>query len=159
MYKFMQSRKTWNWHFEGKSSTVQYRKWSPTANDPETPNDPQNGPQMILDRKWSPKMTANDPVKIWGMEWILWDWLQKRTDYKYNIFKSEKDMVSTVYFFFCQLLQFSFKNCCVAENLRQAGGYAEKTRYLNAQAQLAYWGIQSRASSTLQELYWLYWFF
>ena len=26
-----------------------------TANDPETANDPQNGPQMILDRKWSPK--------------------------------------------------------------------------------------------------------
>ena len=36
-------------------------------------------------------------------------------------------MVSTVYFFLCQLLQFSFKNCFVAENLRQAGGYAEKT--------------------------------
>ena len=52
--------------------------------------------------------------------------------------KSEKDMVSTVYFFFCQLLQFSFKNCFVAENLRQAGGYAEKTHYLNAQAQLVY---------------------
>ena len=63
-------------------SNVQYRKWSPTANDPETANDPQNGPQMILDRKWSPKLTANDPVKTWGMEWILWDWLQKRTDYK-----------------------------------------------------------------------------
>ena len=41
--------------------------------------------------------------------------------------KSEKDMVSTVYFFLCQLLQFSFKNCFVAENLRQAGRYAEKT--------------------------------
>ena len=52
-----------------------------TANDPETANDPQNGPQMILDRKWSLKSTANDPVKTWGMEWILWDWLQKRTDY------------------------------------------------------------------------------
>ena len=34
-------------------SSVQYRKWSPTVNDPETANDPQNGPQMILDRKWS----------------------------------------------------------------------------------------------------------
>ena len=63
-------------------ATVQYRKWSPTANDPETANDPQNGLQMILDRKWSPKLTANDPVKTWGMEWILWDKLQKRTDYK-----------------------------------------------------------------------------
>ena len=49
-------------------STVQYRIWSPTANDPETPNDPQNGPQMILDRKWSLKSTSNDPVKTWGME-------------------------------------------------------------------------------------------
>ena len=53
-----------------------------TANDPETANDPQTGPQMILDGKWSQKLTANDPVKTWGMEWILWDWLQKRTDYK-----------------------------------------------------------------------------
>ena len=35
-------------------------------------------------------------------------------------------MVSTVYFFLCQLLQFSFKNC-FAESLRQVGGYAEKT--------------------------------
>ena len=34
-----------------------------------TANDPQNGPQMILDRKWSLKSTANDPVKTWGMEW------------------------------------------------------------------------------------------
>ena len=59
-----------------------------TANDPETANDPQNGPQMILDRKWSPKLTANDPVKTWGMEWILWDWLQKRTDYKKETFFS-----------------------------------------------------------------------
>ena len=36
-------------------------------------------------------------------------------------------MVATVYFFLCPLLQFSFTNCFVAENLRQAGGYAEKT--------------------------------
>ena len=64
-----------------RSTAVQYRKWSPTANDPETENDPQNGPQMILDRKWSPKSTANDPVKNWGMEWILGDRLQKRADY------------------------------------------------------------------------------
>ena len=68
--------------------TVQYRKWSPTANDPETANDPQNGPQMILDRKWSLKSTANDPVKTWGMEWILWEWLQKRTHYKKETFFS-----------------------------------------------------------------------
>ena len=72
----------------GFLSTVQYRKWSPTANDPETANYPQNGPQMILDRKWSLKSTANDPVKTWGMEWILWDWLQKRTDYKKETFFS-----------------------------------------------------------------------
>ena len=38
---------------------VQYRKWSPTANDPETANDPQNGPQMILDRKWSRENLRN----------------------------------------------------------------------------------------------------
>ena len=46
---------------------VQYRKWFPTANDPETTNDSQNGPQMILDRKWSPKLTANDPERKIGM--------------------------------------------------------------------------------------------
>ena len=43
---------------------------------------------MILDRKWSLKSTANDPVKTWGIEWILWDWLQKRTDYKKESFFS-----------------------------------------------------------------------
>ena len=43
---------------------------------------------MILDRKLSLKSTANDPVKTWGMEWILWDWLQKRTDYKKGSFFS-----------------------------------------------------------------------
>ena len=52
-----------------KMRTVQYRKWSPTANDPETANDPQNGPQMILDRKWSPKSPANDPERKIGMTW------------------------------------------------------------------------------------------
>ena len=42
--------------------------------DAQTANDPQNGPKMILDGKWHPTWTANDPVKIeeWnGMEWIL----------------------------------------------------------------------------------------
>ena len=74
--------------FYGGLTPVQYRKWSPTVNDPETANDPQNGPQMILDRKWSLKSTTNDPVKTWGMEWILWEWLQKRTDYKKETFFS-----------------------------------------------------------------------
>ena len=40
-----------------------------TANDPEPTNDLQNGPQMILDRKWSPKSTANDPERKLGMTW------------------------------------------------------------------------------------------
>ena len=33
-----------------------------TANDPETVNDPQNGPQVIfkVDRKWSRKKHRND---------------------------------------------------------------------------------------------------
>ena len=48
---------------------VQYRKWSLTATDPETTNDPQNGPQVILDRKWSPKSTANDPGRKIEMTW------------------------------------------------------------------------------------------
>ena len=102
-------------------------------------------PQMILDRKWSPKSTANDPVKNWGMWWILWDWLQKRTDYekgtsfsrllkkkgrrtpylrsiykakkKWN--KSEKDMVSTASLVNCfKFLSRMFLRC---KNLRQAG--------------------------------------
>ena len=119
--------------FPAQTRRVQYRKWSPTANDP------QNGPQMILDRKWSLKSTANDPVKTWGMEWILWDWLQKRTDYKKESFFSRllkkkgrrtlhlrsiytrwkknwinlKSMVLTVYFFLCRLLQFFFEECFV----------------------------------------------
>ena len=35
--------------------------------------------RKILDRKWSPKSTANDPMKNGGMEWISWDWLQKKS--------------------------------------------------------------------------------
>ena len=35
-------------------------------------------------------------------------------------------MVLTVYFFLCQLLQFSFKNVSSLKNLRQAGRYAKK---------------------------------
>ena len=60
--------------------SVQCRKWS-------------------RDRKWSPKWTANDhprpqvipKVDRKGsreMEWISWDWLQKRTDYKKETFFS-----------------------------------------------------------------------
>ena len=51
--------------------TVQHRKWSPTANDPKTGNDPQIGPQMIPNRKWSPMWTANDPSGKRGMAWSL----------------------------------------------------------------------------------------
>ena len=43
---------------------------------------------MILDRKWSAKSAANDPVKNGRMEWIAWDWLQKRTYYKRSLFLS-----------------------------------------------------------------------
>ena len=65
-------------------STVQYRKWSPTANDPKTANDPQNGPQMILDRKWSPKSTANDPERKIGMTWTQVSGSSCRFYYYYN---------------------------------------------------------------------------
>ena len=42
------------------------RKWSPTGNDP------QIGPQMIPDRKWSPDWTANDPgKKAWNGVGVL----------------------------------------------------------------------------------------
>ena len=49
----------------GSLGSVKRRKWSPTANDPQTGNDPQIGPQMIpgLDRKWSSR-------KMW-MTWSL----------------------------------------------------------------------------------------
>ena len=35
-----------------------------TANDPQTAMDPQNGPQMIVDRKRSPLSTANDRQRL-----------------------------------------------------------------------------------------------
>ena len=38
---------------------VQHCNWSPTVNDPQTENDPQNRPQMILDRKWSREENQN----------------------------------------------------------------------------------------------------
>ena len=43
------------------------RKWSPTANDSQTENDPQIGPQMIPNLKW----TANDPAVKRRMAWSL----------------------------------------------------------------------------------------
>ena len=64
---FCSAKKQLKKSFRNKFCAVQYRKWSPTANDPETANDPQNGPQMILDRKWSPKSTVNDPERKIGM--------------------------------------------------------------------------------------------
>ena len=99
---------------------------------------------MILDPKWSLKSTANDPVKTWGMEWILWDWLQKRTDYKKESFFSRllkkkggrtlhlrsiytrwkknwinlKSMVLAVYFFLCRLLHFFLKNVSSFEKFK-----------------------------------------
>ena len=123
---------------------VQYRKWSPAANDPETANDPQNGPQMILDRKWSLKSTANDPVKTWGMEWILWDWLQKRTDYKKETF-------------FSRLLKKKGKRTLhltsifVAEKFK-TGRTLRRKNYIILTARsptcIVYWGIQCRVPST-----------
>ena len=54
--------------------SVQRRKWSPTANDPQTGNDPQIGPQMIPNRKWSPMWTANDPA---GKGWMAWSFVSR----------------------------------------------------------------------------------
>ena len=70
--------------YSGFKGSVQYRKWSPTENDPETANDPQNGPQMILDRKWSPKSTANDPERKIGMTWTQVSGSSYRFYYYYN---------------------------------------------------------------------------
>ena len=44
-------------------SIVQRHKWSPTANDPQTENDPQIGPEMIPNLKWSSMWAANDPAR------------------------------------------------------------------------------------------------
>ena len=52
-----------------KTGWAKYYKYTATANDPETANDPQNGSQMILDRNWSSKSTANDPERKIGMAW------------------------------------------------------------------------------------------
>ena len=63
-------------------STVRVRKWSQDRKWSRTANDPQIGPQMIPDRKWSPYWTANDPdQKIrngmdgrigWIGNWCTW---------------------------------------------------------------------------------------
>ena len=45
------------------------------ANDPQTGNDPQIGPQMIPNRKWSPMWTANDPAGKQRMARILVSWI------------------------------------------------------------------------------------
>ena len=45
------------------------------ANDPQTGNDPQIGPQMIPNRKWSPMRNANDPARKWRMVWSLVSWI------------------------------------------------------------------------------------
>ena len=62
--------------------TVRVRKWSQDRKWSRTANDPQIGPQMIPDRKWSPYWTANDPdQKIrnamdgrigWIGNWCTW---------------------------------------------------------------------------------------
>ena len=41
------------------------------ANDPQTGNDPQIGPQMIPNRKRSPMWTASDPAGKGRMAWSL----------------------------------------------------------------------------------------
>ena len=125
-----------------------------TANDPQPQMILR--PQMIpkMDRKWS--STESDPQSRPQMiQWKLGEWngfygtdykketcfsrllkrkgrrtlrlgsIYSRRKKKWN--KSEKDMVLTVYFFLCQLLQFSFKNVSSLQNLREAGRYAEKT--------------------------------
>ena len=55
-----------------------------TANDPEIAKDPQNGPQTILVRKWSPKSTANDPERKIGMTWTQVSGSSYRFYYYYN---------------------------------------------------------------------------
>ena len=52
-----------NVEFTGGQRLVLYS----TANDPQPQMIPR--PQMILDRKWSPKSTANDPERKIGMTW------------------------------------------------------------------------------------------
>ena len=80
-------------------------------------------PQMILDRKWSPTWTANDPVKNWGMEWFLVGyWMKngavtqgnkrgkKGTKRKKNGINLKRIWYQP-YFFLSQLFQISFRRC------------------------------------------------
>ena len=64
-------RKKKKWRGDLTKTTGAYERLGlyGTANDPETGNDPQNGPQMILNRKWSPKSTTNDPERKIGKAW------------------------------------------------------------------------------------------
>ena len=59
---------------DSKIRCVQRRKWFPTANGPQTGNDPQIGLQMILNHRWSPMWTANDPTGKRGIAWSLFLW-------------------------------------------------------------------------------------
>ena len=67
--------------------TIQRRNWSPTAavNDPQTANDPQTGPQMIPNRKWSPMWTANDRIVKRGTAWSY---------YLFTYFLTSKDKLN-----------------------------------------------------------------
>ena len=47
----------------------------PKANYPQTGNDPQIGPQMIPNHKWSLMLTSNDPTSKGGMAWSLVSWV------------------------------------------------------------------------------------
>ena len=60
------------------------------ANDPQTANDPQIGPQMIPNRKWSPMWTANDPAGKQRMAWILVSWIFLKFFFLFFFFSSTK---------------------------------------------------------------------
>jgi len=64
------------------TDSVRVHKWSEDRKWSRTANDPQIGPQMIPDRKWSPFWTANDPDQqmgngmdggmVWIENWRTW---------------------------------------------------------------------------------------
>ena len=66
----------------GFGRPVRVRKWSQDRKWSRTANDPQIGPQMVPDRKWSPHWTANDPNQkirngmdgriVWMGNWRTW---------------------------------------------------------------------------------------
>jgi len=83
------------YNFPKTNRYIRVRKWSQDRKWSRTANDPQIGPQMIPDRKWSPYWTANDPNQkirngmdggiVWIGNWRTWiPMFLSKPSYNYN---------------------------------------------------------------------------